>query len=60
MDFAITFKGDISPQRTIALAKQAEVAGFKYAWFFDSHVLWRECYVTMALCMAKISRMRSG
>ena len=51
MEFAITFKGDIDPKRTVALARQAEVAGFDYAWFFDSHVLWRDCYTTMALCM---------
>ena len=49
MDFGITFKGDIDPKRTVAICKQAEVAGFKYGWFFDSHVLWRECYLTMAL-----------
>ena len=60
MDFAITFKGDISPQRTVALAKQAEVAGFKYAWFFDSHVLWRDCYGMMALCMANTSNLIYG
>ncbi|MDQ7024824.1 MAG: TIGR03842 family LLM class F420-dependent oxidoreductase [Anaerolineae bacterium] len=60
MEFAITFKGDISPERTVALTKQAEVAGFKYAWFFDSHVLWRECYVTMALCMANTTTMKYG
>jgi probable F420-dependent oxidoreductase len=60
MDFAITFKGDISPKRTIALCKQAEVAGFKYGWFFDSHVLWRECYVTMAMCMEHTESMRFG
>jgi len=60
MDFAITFKGDISPERTVALAKQAEVAGFKYAWFFDSHVLWRDCYATMALCMANTTHLKYG
>jgi probable F420-dependent oxidoreductase len=60
MDFAITFKGDISPKRTVALCRQAEVAGFKYAWFFDSHVLWRECYVTMAMCMEHTQDMRFG
>ncbi|MDX1992239.1 MAG: TIGR03842 family LLM class F420-dependent oxidoreductase [bacterium] len=60
MDFAITFKGDISPQRTVALCKQAENAGFKYAWFFDSHVLWRECYVTMAMCMEHTDTIRFG
>ena len=60
MDFAITFKGDISPERTVALAKQAEVAGFKYAWFFDTHILWRDCYVTMARCMEYTHTMHYG
>lgn len=60
MDFAITFKGDISPRRTVALCQQAEVAGFRYAWFFDSHVLWRECYVTMAMCMEHTDSLRFG
>jgi probable F420-dependent oxidoreductase len=60
MDFAITFKGDISPKRTVALCRQAEVAGFTYAWFFDSHVLWRECYVTMAMCMEHTEKLRFG
>jgi probable F420-dependent oxidoreductase len=60
MEFGITFKGDISPKRTVALCKQAEVAGFDYAWFFDSHVLWRECYVTMAMCMEHTDKLRFG
>ncbi|CAG1013022.1 5,10-methylenetetrahydromethanopterin reductase [Anaerolineae bacterium] len=60
MEFAITFKGDISPKRTVALCKQAEVAGFAYAWFFDSHILWRECYLTMAMCMEHTQKMRFG
>jgi probable F420-dependent oxidoreductase len=60
MEFAITFKGDIDPKRTVALCKQAEVAGFKYAWMFDSHVLWRECYVTMAMCMENTDSLRYG
>lgn len=60
MDFGITFKGDISPQRTVALCKQAEVAGFTYGWFFDSHVLWRDCYPTMAMCMEHTENMIFG
>lgn len=60
MEFAITFKGDIPLERTVALCKQAEVAGFDYAWFFDSHVLWRECYTTMAVCMRETKRLRYG
>lgn len=60
MEFGITFKGDIDPRRTVDLCKQAEAAGFSYAWFFDSHVLWRDCYVTMAMCMEHTERMRFG
>ena len=60
MDFGITFKGDISAQRTVALCQQAEAAGFHYAWFFDSHVLWRECYVTMAMCMEHTEHLVFG
>ena len=60
MEFAITFKGDISPNGRSRCAKQAEVAGFKYAWSFDSHVLWRDCYVMMAMCMANTSRLKYG
>ena len=60
MEFAITFKGDISPKRTVALCNQAEIAGFKYAWFYDSHILWRDPYVTMAMCMEHTDTMRFG
>ena len=60
MEFAITFKGDISPKRTVALCRQAEVAGFNYGWFFDSHVLWRDCYATIAMCMEHTENMRFG
>lgn len=60
MDFGITFKGDISPKRTAALCKQAEVAGFKHGWFFDSHVLWRDCYPNIAMCMENTDNMIFG
>ena len=60
MEFAITFKGDISPQRTVALCRQAELAGFSYAWFYDSHILWRDPWVTMAMCMEHTESIRFG
>lgn len=60
MEFGITFKGDIPLERTVALCKQAEEAGFDYAWFFDSHVLWAECYTTMAVCMRETRKLRFG
>ncbi len=60
MEFAITFKGDMEPKRVVSLCKQAEVAGFSYSWFFDSHVLWQECYTTIAMCMNETEHMRFG
>jgi probable F420-dependent oxidoreductase len=60
LEFGITFKGDIPAKRVVSLCRQAEVAGFKYAWFFDSHVLWQECYTTMAMCMEHTETMRFG
>src|SRR5450432_706795 len=60
MEFAITFKGDIPLKRTVALVQQAEVAGFSTAWFFDSHVLWQECYTTIAVCMKETEHIRFG
>ena len=44
MDFGFTLKPDHSIARTVALARQAEQAGFGYGWLFDSHVLWLDPY----------------
>ena len=60
LDFGITFKGDMSPERTVALTKMAEDAGFKYVWTFDSHVLWKEPYPMLALLAANTSKVRLG
>ena len=60
MQFGITFKGDGSPDRTRYLVRQAEAAGFEYAWFFDSHILWRDPYVAMAMCIEHTQTMRFG
>lgn len=60
MDFGITFKGFVEPDRARALVRQAENAGFKYCWFYDSHILWRESYVAMAMCMEHTKTMRFG
>ena len=37
LEFAITFKPDMTPARIVNLTKQAEEAGFGYGWMFDSH-----------------------
>lgn len=60
MEFAITFKSDMPYTRIIALAKEAEAAGFAYSWIFDSHVLWQEPYPLLTLIAANTERMRMG
>jgi probable F420-dependent oxidoreductase len=60
MEFGITFKGDMGPERTLNIIKQAEAAGFDYVWFFDSHVLWEDCYAYMAAASQLTSHVRFG
>jgi probable F420-dependent oxidoreductase len=60
MEFAFTFRGDLDKKRVAAICHQAEVAGFDYCWFFDTHVLWRDLYPQMAVAMEHTSRLRFG
>jgi len=60
MEFAICFKGFVEPRRARALVRLAESAGFTYCWFYDSHILWRECYPAIAMCMEHTETMRFG
>ncbi len=60
MEFAFTFRGDLDKKRVVAICRQAEEAGFDYAWFFDSHVLWRDLYPQMAVAMEHTSKLRFG
>src|SRR5436305_15038570 len=60
MQFGFTLKPDQSIERTLALTRQAEAAGFKYGWLFDSHVLWREPYVLLTLMAEATTALRLG
>ena len=60
MQFGFTLKPDHTLERTIALTRQAEAAGFDYGWLFDSHVLWREPYVLLTLMAGATTRLRLG
>ena len=60
MDFGICFKGFISPDRARYLVREAEVGGFTHCWFYDSHVLWRDCYAAIAMCMEHTRSLRFG
>jgi probable F420-dependent oxidoreductase len=60
MDFGFTLKPDHTIERTLALTRQAEAAGFTNGWLFDSHVLWREPYPLLTLMAGATERMRLG
>lgn len=60
LDFGITLKPDMVPERVVALTRQAEAAGFAYGWLFDSHVLWLEPYPLLTLMALNTTRMRLG
>src|SRR3989454_6894915 len=60
MDFGFTLKPDHTLDRVVRLAKLAERSGFAYGWVFDSHVLWKEPYVLLALMAQNTSRLRLG
>jgi probable F420-dependent oxidoreductase len=60
MQFGFTLKPDHTIERTLALTRQAETAGFEYGWLFDSHVLWREAYVLLTLMAQATTTMRLG
>ncbi|MEO7908642.1 MAG: TIGR03842 family LLM class F420-dependent oxidoreductase [Roseiflexaceae bacterium] len=60
MHFGITLKPDMTPARAVALAQQAEQAGFGYGWLFDSHVLWLDPYPLLTMIALNTERMRLG
>ena len=60
MDFGFTLKPDHTIERTVALTRQAEAAGFGYGWLFDSHVLWKEVYPLLAIMALNTEAMRLG
>jgi probable F420-dependent oxidoreductase len=60
MDFGITIKPDITIERIVSLAQQAEAGGFSYGWIFDSHVIWKEPFPLLTLMAASTQTMRLG
>src|SRR6188474_2980215 len=60
MRFGFTLKPEHPFERTVALTRQAEAAGFTSGWLFDSHVLWRDPYPLLTLMAGATERMRLG
>jgi probable F420-dependent oxidoreductase len=60
VQFGFTLKPENTIERTLAITRQAEAAGFDYGWLFDSHVLWREPYPLLTVMAGVTERMRLG
>jgi probable F420-dependent oxidoreductase len=60
MDFGVVFQLDPPASDVIALARQAEAAGFSHVWTFDSHLLWQEPFVIYGQILAATSSVMVG
>jgi probable F420-dependent oxidoreductase len=60
MDFGVVFQCDPPASELVAMAQQAEAAGFGHVWTFDSHVLWQEPFVIYSQILANTSRVTVG
>jgi probable F420-dependent oxidoreductase len=60
LEFGITFKPTMPPDRIVRLTRQAEAAGFGYGWCFDSHIIWQDPFPLLALMAANTAHMRLG
>jgi len=60
MEFGVVLQCNPPAWRTVDLAKQAELAGFSYAWTFDSHLLWQEPYVIYSQILSATHRIIVG
>ena len=61
MKFGISFGGTYLPSKRMAeLAKEAETGGFEHIWFGDSQMIYRDPYVSMALCALNTSKVKLG
>ena len=60
MDFGVVLQTSPPAARVVEYARQAELAGFGYAWTFDSHLLWQEPYVIYSQILAQTRKMTVG
>ena len=60
MDFGFTLKPEHTIERTLALTRQAEAAGFTTAGCSTRHVLWRDPYPLLTLMAGNTDGLRLG
>jgi probable F420-dependent oxidoreductase len=60
LDFGVTFLPDPPAQAFVDRVVRAEKLGFRYAWTYDSHILWEEGYMPLTLAAHATSRIKLG
>jgi probable F420-dependent oxidoreductase len=60
LDFGVTFLPDPPAQAFVDRVLRAEELGFRYAWTYDSHILWEEGYIPLTLAAHATSRIKLG
>jgi probable F420-dependent oxidoreductase len=60
LGFGVTILPDPPHTRLLELLRLAERQGFDYGWTYDSHVLWQEGMVLLALMVQATERMKLG
>ncbi|MFD9964120.1 TIGR03842 family LLM class F420-dependent oxidoreductase [Amycolatopsis sp. NPDC058986] len=60
MDFGIVLQADPPASEVVRLMADAENAGFRYGWTFDSCVLWQEPFVIYSAILAATSSLIVG
>jgi probable F420-dependent oxidoreductase len=60
MEFGVVLQCNPPAWKVVDLAKKAELAGFRYVWTFDSHLLWQEPYVIYSQILAQTHRIVIG
>ena len=60
MEFGVVLQTDPPASRVVELTKRAEDNGFRYAWTFDSHVLWQEPFVIYSQMLAATENVIVG
>jgi probable F420-dependent oxidoreductase len=60
MEFGVVLQCDPPAWQVVDLATKAELAGFRYVWTFDSHLLWQEPYVIYSQILARTDHVMVG
>lgn len=60
MKFSVTLFQTEPIHRMLQLIKHAEDEGFERVWIGDSHMIWREAFVTLSAALQQTSRVELG